>query len=244
MPQPGLTDQEMSMRDALASPLNTGFLRSNSFLAIIILSDEDDFSSSTRAENSWGSNSALDHCYVDPTMDAVATTAYSGPTHVATCANQTPPDSVPSYEQYLDTLTQSTGATRRYNVSTITVLDSACQATHAADLNANVTIVGQRYIQMTNDLNGITGSLCDTSYANSLAQISNQITVLSTQFYLNRIPQVSTIVITVNGNIIPQDPTNGWTYSSPSNSIQFHGTATPPQNATVNVAFTPVSIAS
>jgi hypothetical protein len=231
-----------SMRDALGSPLNAGFLRSDSFLAIIILSDEDDFSSSARVENSWGNNAALDHCYVDPTMDGIATTPYSGPTHVSTCTNQNPPDTVTSYEQYLDTLTQSTGATRRYNVSTITVLNSACQTTHAAD--TNVTIVGQRYIQMANDLSGVTGSICDASYATSLENISNQITVLSTQFFLNRIPQISTILVTVNGNIIPQDSTNGWTYSSSSNSIQFHGTATPAQNAVINIAFTPVSIAT
>src|ERR1700677_3092505 len=42
-----------SMRDALNSPLNAGFLRANSFFAIVILSDEDDFSNSTRPESSW-----------------------------------------------------------------------------------------------------------------------------------------------------------------------------------------------
>jgi hypothetical protein len=236
-----------SMRDALNSPLNAGFLRANSFFAIVILSDEDDFSNANRPESSWGNNDAADHCYYDTAMDTAATTTYSGPDHVSTCANlnpQTPPDTVASYESYLDTLTQTTGASRRYNVNTITVLDSACQLTHSADPDSNVTIIGQRYVQMTNDTNGVSGSICDASYAAALSQISNQITVLSTQFYLNRIPQVSTITVWVNGVMIPQDPNNGWTYSSSSNSVQFHGTATPAQNATISVDFSPVSIAT
>ncbi len=240
-----------SMRDALNSPLNAGFLRANSFFAIVILSDEDDFSNANRSESSWGNNAAADHCYYDTTMDTASTTAYSGPNHVSTCARlspQTPPDTVGSYESYLDTLTQSTGSSRRYNVNAITVLDGACQLSHSQDPSNGdagfVTVIGQRYIQMSNDTNGVTGSICDASYAAALSNISNQITVLSTQFYLSRIPQVSSISVWVNGVMIPQDPNNGWTYSSSSNSIQFHGTATPPQNAKINVNFSPVSIAT
>ncbi len=236
-----------SMRDALNSPLNAGFLRTNSFLAVVILSDEDDFSNATRLEGSWGNDTSTDHCYYDAKMDAVATTPYSGPDHVTNCTQlnpKTPPDSVASYESYLDNLTQSTGTSRRYNVNAITVLDSGCQATHAAvSPDSFVTIVGQRYIQMSNDTNGVTGSICDSSYASALSKISNQITVLSTQFFLSRIPQINTIMVLVNGVIINRDPANGWTYNSASNSIQFHGSATPPQNAQISVNFTPVSIA-
>jgi len=61
----------------------------------------------------------------------------------------------------------------------------------------------------------------------------------STQFFLSRTPQIPTIVVKVNGATIPQDPTNGWTYNAAANSIQFHGNATPPQGANIDVAFTP-----
>ena len=234
-----------SMATAMANTNNPAFLRSNSFFAIIILSDEDDFSNYSRTEGSWGSNDALDHCYVNSAMDQIATTAYSGPNHVSACASQTPPDSVQSYVNYFDSMTQSTGTTRRWNVSAITVLDSACQASHMGTNPSGaswVTVEGQRYVQLSQATNGIQGSICDASYANSLSAIAAQITTLSTQFFLNQVPQVSTIVVTVNGVIIPDNATNGWQYSSSNNSIQFFGTAVPPQGATISVNFVPASV--
>jgi hypothetical protein len=236
-----------SMMTTLQNPLNPAFLRSNSFFAIIIVSDEDDFSNYSRTESSWGDNTALDHCYVNTAMDTASTTPYSGPNHVSTCADQTPPDTVASYEAALDTLTQSTGGGRRWNLSTIAVLDPTCQAAHAGtDPNGApyVSVIGQRYMQMASDTNGITGSVCDTSYADSLEKISSQITTLSTQFFLNRLPQIPTLSVMVDGIFVPNDPTNGWTYNSANNSILFHGTSTPPQNATITVNFTPVAIGS
>ena len=201
-----------SFRTALNSPSNAGFLRPQSFFAVIILSDEDDFSGNGRCELC-----AVDHNYAAGTLDPVN-----------------------SYVSYLDTLTQTTGASRRYNVSAITVLDSTCQASHSAQ--APSTIIGQRYIQLAQATSGVTGSICDVSFATALSQIQNQISELSTQFVLGQVPIVSTIVVTVNGNLVPNDGTSGWTFNGAANSIVFHGSAIPPQNAIINVNFTPASL--
>ncbi len=237
-----------SMMTTLNNTSNPAFLRSSSFFAIIILSDEDDFSNYSRTESSWGGNAAADHCYYDTNMDTTATTAYSGANHVSTCAGlstQTPPDSVSSYEAALDTLTNSTGSTRRWSVSTIAVLDSACQLSHSQSTDNNssafVSVIGQRYIQISQDTQGYQGSICDASYASSLSSIAAQILALSSQFYLNQTPQVNTIVVTVNGALVPQSLTNGWEYNSSANSIMFYGTAIPPQLGEVVVTFTPAS---
>lgn len=201
-----------SFKDSLSSPLNTGFLRQQSFLAVIILSDEDDFSGSGRCE--W---CGTDHDYTASTLDTVDT-----------------------YVTYLDQLTKTTGASRRYNVSAITVLDDNCRQTHAVD--APSTIIGQRYIQMANKTNGILGSICDPTYAASLNAIQSQIVSLSTQFFLNRDAIPSTIVVTVNGVVIPNDATNGWTYNEANQSIMFHGSAVPSQDANIQVRFTPSTV--
>jgi hypothetical protein len=201
-----------SFKTTLQSAHNVGFHRAGAFLAIIILSDEDDFSDETRAENS-----GADHNYNDPHLDSVA-----------------------SYESFLDTYTGSTSAaTRTWNVSAIAVLDNACLSSHGQ--SAPSTTIGQRYIQMANDSNGILGSVCDTSYASSLNLISDKILQLSTQFTLSRVPDPSTIVVTVNGSTVPGNATNGWTYNSAANSIVFHGSAIPPQGSTINVDFQPLS---
>jgi hypothetical protein len=97
-------------------------------------------------------------------------------------------------------------------------------------------------MQLAQQTNGVLGSVCDVSYANSLNAISNQIAVLSTQFYLQGSPDPTTIVVVVNGVTVPQDPNNGWSYDPVANSILFHGTSIPPQGATISVNFTPTGV--
>lgn len=201
-----------SFKAALQSSHNSSFLRPGAYLAVIALSDEDDFSDETRCEGC-----GADHSYSDPHLDTVA-----------------------SYESFLDQLTGSpSAAMRTWNFSAITVLDNTCLQSHLRD--APTTIIGQRYIQLANDSNGVLGSVCDTSYASALNLISDQILQLSTQFALTRVPDVATIVVTVNGSTVPEDNNNGWSYNSANNSIIFHGTAIPPQGASINVDFQPLA---
>lgn len=208
-----------SFQEALNNPANANFVRSDSFFSIIILSDEDDFSDITRPQGSWLVSGGIpDHDYQNPNMP-----------------------SVDSYLSYLDTFTNSASATnRRYNVSAIAVLDSTCLNQHIPD--APSTVVGQRYVQMANETNGVVGSICDANYSTTLQNIQQKILELSTQFPLNRTPVISSIVVIVNGQTIPQDPTNGWTYISTANAIQFHGTAIPPQGASISVSFDPATV--
>lgn len=201
-----------SFKAALDNPQNANFIRPDSFVSVIILSDEDDFSNPTRAEGA-----GTDHNYNDPGLESVS-----------------------SYLSYLDGITQSSQANRRYNVSAITVLDSTCYNSHLKD--APSTIIGQRYMQMVNQTNGVLGSICDASYASSLNNIQQKILELSTQFPLARLPIVSTIVVSVDSQVIPNDSVNGWTYVEASNSIMFHGPAVPSASASIHVSFDPQGV--
>ncbi|MBK9294021.1 MAG: hypothetical protein IPM57_06185 [Oligoflexia bacterium] len=199
-----------SFRTSLNSNLNSGFLRPNSFLAIIILSDEDDFSGNGRCLNC-----GTYHNYNASTLD-----------------------SVQSYVDYLDQKTNSSGATKRYTVSSISVIDQQCYNQNAA----YGSIIGTRYMQLTQATGGVSGSICDSSYAGVLDQMQSQIAELSTQFYLNRVPIVSTIVVIVNGVTIANDVNNGWTYNAEANSIVFHGSSIPAQGASINIDFIPQTL--
>ena len=203
-----------SFKSAMVSPLNSGFLRSDSFLGVIILSDEDDFSNPTRPENSFAGG---DHNYAQPGLE-----------------------SVDSYVNFLDTQTNTTGAFRRYSVSAIAVLDEACRAQHG--LSAPSTSIGNRYMELANKTDGILGSVCDASYANSLQEIQQHIMELSTQFYLSAKPVEASIQVSVNGVNVPMDASNGWTYNAAANSIIFHGTSVPASGASVSVNFDPESL--
>lgn len=199
-----------SLLTTLNSPLNTDFLRPGAFLAVIILSDEDDFSNATRAEG------AQDHSYTQtgllPVDDVVAG---------------------------LDSLTSSVPGDRRYNVSAITVKDEACRAQHYQETSA--AIIGKRYIELANKTNGSLGSVCDSSFADSLNFIQQRIVELTTQFKLDREPKVETIVVQVDGSLIPNDETNGWTYSADANAIVFHGSAVPSASANLHITYDPKS---
>jgi hypothetical protein len=203
---------------SLTSSLNVDFRRPGAFFAIIVLSDEDDFSDATRAEGSWWQQGGIaDHSYTNPSLE-----------------------SVDSYVSQLDTLTTSTPSKRNYNVSAITVLDQACRDQHGQQ--APSAIIGTRYMDMVRKTGGVMGSICDSSYANSLDMIQKQIIELSTQFTLTREPNPSTITISVDNVTVPQDSTNGWTYDAATNSITFHGTAVPNSGAAINIQFDPAHL--
>ena len=98
-----------SLHDSMHNPKNAGFLRTGSYLAVIILSDEDDFSNDNRSEG------ADDHDYTNPGLwktDAVVAD--------------------------LDALTGSTPVARQYNVSAITVMDDACLQSHLQQSSSTI----------------------------------------------------------------------------------------------------------
>ncbi len=206
-----------SIFDTLNYPLNQGFLRPGAFHAVIILSDEDDFTDAARPEYSWQNGGITDHNYSNPNLPSVA-----------------------NIVKQLDNLTLSSPANRNYSVSAITVLDSQCQTSHMAQ--SSVTIVGQRYIDLANATNGILGSVCDPSYSTSLNFIQQKLVELLTKFTLNQQPNVSTISVNVDNQKIAQDSVNGWSYDSASNSIYFHGTSVPSASSSIQVNFDPASL--
>lgn len=199
-----------SIEFALTDPSNSGynFPRSDAFLAVIIVSDEDDFSHA-------GS--------------AYANRNYSYPGLY----------SISHYTDFLDTLTGSTPTNRSYNVSTISVLDAACQSDPNSHADA---IIGQRYMDFVDATDGIKGSICDANFSSSLNSIQSKISELSTQFYLTREPVPGSIRVKINGSDIPESAVNGWTYNATSNSIKFHGAATPAEGDSISVTYDPTSL--
>ncbi|MBO9668817.1 MAG: hypothetical protein J7501_18610, partial [Bdellovibrio sp.] len=187
--------------------ISKNFRRPDAFLAIIIVSDEEDFSSSTDQFNESYSNSKL----------------YT----------------VQSYVNFLDTYTGGTANGRNYSVSNISIQDQTC----LDQLNTSFTgrKIATRYAQLTSLTKGVQGSLC-SDFGNTLTLISDSIVTLSSVFKLTREPIPETIVVTVNGSVVPEDASNGWTYDSSNLTITFHGSAVPGANATIKINFDPKTI--
>lgn len=174
-----------SFQEALNSPLNAGFHRSDAYLAIVIISDEDDTSS----------------------------------------------DSIPGYKTYLEGFTGGTAPTD-FSVSSITVTDSACA-------NQVSTYIGTRHINLANLTGGTVGSICspfNTVLDSISANIASQTQAI---FNLGKKAVVSTIRVWVNGIIVPQNASNGWTYDAVNYTITIKGTYAPAAGDQIMIDFDP-----
>lgn len=193
-----------AMEQSLLSSHNQPFVRTDQggFLAIILLTDEDDFSNP-------------------------ATTAYE-----SYVAQLTP---VSYYVSLLDAVTGTSGASKRYNVNTISVPDQTC----LNQIFNGAQKIGQRVQALADATSGMKLSICG-DFAEQLAELANNIVQLSTKFSLGtKKPIPSTIVVTVNGVVVP---TAGWFYEQPTNSIVFNTGYTPQQGSAIKVTFDPESL--
>jgi hypothetical protein len=214
-----------SMKEFLSFTGKSDFRRSDAILAVIIVSDEDDFSANT---STFVAGQYNDEVNADP----VVLPDSSDPANISNLYKDSRLDTVQSYKDYLDGLV---GA-GNHKVHMIGVLDNNCKAS----LNASSAgrRIGRRYVQLADMTGGVKTSLCD-NFGDSLQKIQESIIELSSKFVLGREPLPETITASVNGVSVPNDATNGWTYDAADMSVNFHGSAVPPQGANVQILFTP-----
>lgn len=196
-----------SFKQTLLDPWNVAFRRSDAFLAIIIVSDEEDFSSTSTTFN---------ESYTNPKLN-----------------------SVQSYVDFLNTYTDASVNGKNYSVSIIDVPDDSCKTQLSTDGFARK--ISTRLPQLADLTQGVKGSLC-SNFGTTLDIISDSIIQLSSVFKLNQEPQVDTIKVVVDGATIPNDTTNGWTYSSTDLTITFHGSSVPGANSNIQINYYPKSI--
>lgn len=201
-----------SFKEALTNQVNDGFHRSDAFLAVILVSDEDDFSHN---DYTTGLNGYyFTENYNDPKMYTIQ-----------------------SYVDFLTTFTAAGGAGQNFSVNTISILDQACLDA----LQNSAQKIGKRYIQLADATKGQKISLC-SDFSQSLQVLSESIVELSSVFALGREPIPETIVVTVDGVVVPEDPNNGWTYDPATISIAFHGSAVPAAGADVRINYDPATV--
>lgn len=207
-----------SLSAALDSSLNDGFLRSDSFLAIVNISDEDD----------WSHSDGVTADDVKVRKDET----YSG---------LMPPSDV---VDYLDTKTNSTGSSRRYSFSNIGVQDQTCLNALKQINSTWDRYISTRSNALADLTGGQKLSICG-DFATQLQGLSERILELATRFSLSRAPVISSIVVTIDGQSVPPaagSVAGGWSYDSASNSILFSGQYIPGSGAVINVSFQPSSL--
>ncbi len=140
------------------------------------------------------------------------------------------------YHQFLYNLTNSTDTKSNFIVNAIGIWDQTCLD------QLNTTFTGRRILRRVEPVvdatGGYKGSLCD-DFTDVLSGITDTILERSTAFQLGREPYIPSIVVKINGVVIPMDPINGWSYEPNGMLIVFHGSAVPGSSDVVNVTFDP-----
>jgi hypothetical protein len=107
--------------------------------------------------------------------------------------------------------------------------------------SASYTEPGDRYLALVDRSGGTGASICSNNMSQALANVRQRIAEMMSEYRLGREPIVSTLQVAVNGQLLPNDPVNGWTYVADGYIIRFNGTAVPPAGSDIRIAYQPKS---
>ncbi len=167
----GLQAARLALEPPLRDNENAGFLRPDARLAVIVVSDEEDFSSG-------------------------------------------------SVNLYVDFFRNIKGFRNPQLVSLAAIVGDPGNGCATAT-------AGNRYVDAANQLNGQFESICTSNWAPMLSRLGLGVFTLRTSWSLSRPADVASITVTVNGMPVSQSATNGWTFDTTSNSVDFHGSSVP-----------------
>lgn len=140
-----------------------------------------------------------------------------------------------SYKSFLETFTNGGVAGKDFSVSSITVMDEACRAS----LNSGQKI-SSRVLEVADMTGGTKNSICapfDTTLDNISSSIESQAVA---EFVLPKTPIISSIRLIVDGSLVPQSDTQGWSYTAATKTVRINGTQYKPKNgADIKLNFDP-----
>jgi len=94
-----------------------------------------------------------------------------------------------------------------------------------------------KYWQLASDLGGIRASICAANWGKTVSQLGSVSFGYRRQFYLSRKPDIRSLIVKVNGKLIPEHHLNGWVFDKVSNSILFSKSKTPLAGAVITVDY-------
>lgn len=148
------------------------------------------------------------------------------------------------YASFLDTIRPPLAATGERSwlaqFMGVTDSDSSCKTSQWSQ--AGYSEIGSKYIALANESGGVSEAICDADLRRALTNVKARILEVMTEYRLDRTPNLTTLAVYVNGGLVPQDATNGWTYYASNNSVRFHGTAVPPVDSSIRIAYDPSGI--
>jgi hypothetical protein len=109
--------------------------------------------------------------------------------------------------------------------------------------NGNDASAAKRYLDVVLGLGGIFESICTNDWANAMEQLGTGTFAALTRFELSRRPDTTTIIVSVDGQPVPEGDLNGWTFNPETNAITFNGTSVPEAGEQIEISYTAECIA-
>ena len=99
------------------------------------------------------------------------------------------------------------------------------------------TWYGRRYEKVIESTGGVVGSICESDYDGIMDQLGLPVAGLRTVFQLSYSALEESIEVTVDEEVIENDPVDGWTYDAEFYQIRFEGSYVPDRNTTITVTY-------
>lgn len=100
-----------------------------------------------------------------------------------------------------------------------------------------------RYYEVVKALRGIYENIKSANWGQTLSQLGAVTFGYRTQFFLSRPADRTTIRVKVNGVVVNESATAGWSYDATSNSINFAKSAVPNANALIEITYKAICLA-
>jgi len=101
------------------------------------------------------------------------------------------------------------------------------------------TVPGRRYLTAAQELQGVTGDICDPDFHEAMREAGLASTGVRTAFELEAYPDATTLEVWIDQQPVAEDPEelDGWSYRLEDNAVHFWGDAVPPRGSTVKVHY-------
>ena len=96
---------------------------------------------------------------------------------------------------------------------------------------------GHRYKGMVDALGGVVGDICEQDYSRLMEDLGLAVAGELTVFNLKYAAVPATIEVQVDGEVVEEDPVEGWTYEPEYKQIRFEGDYVPPRGSSLSVYY-------
>ncbi len=103
----------------------------------------------------------------------------------------------------------------------------------AVGLCDETTVPGLRYLEAADLTGGITASICESDWSGILYELGLNAAGIFTTFTMSHGAKPDTLVVTVDGDVVPESAVDGYTYLPELPGIEFHGIWVPERGAEV-----------